>query len=61
MYWKPLVQKYSIVFSYKYFIGSFVNPVINRLTSSYQPRISLEIKMVLKFEKKGKVGDYYLY
>lgn len=40
IYWTPLIQMYSIVFTYKHFIDSFVHPVINMLTSSYLPRIS---------------------
>jgi len=47
IYWTPLIQKYSVVFTYKDLIDSFVHLVMNMLTSSPQPRISQEIKRVL--------------
>lgn len=47
IFWTPLIQRYSKVFSYKEFIDSFFHPVINMLTNSYQPRINEEIKRVL--------------
>lgn len=61
IYWTPLIQMYSTVFTYKDFIGSFLHHVINMLTSSYQPRMSQEIKRVLQLAKNSKVGDWYLY
>ena len=57
IYWRPLIKKYSTIFSYKDFIDSFVHPIISMLTNSYQPRISQEIKRVLQLEKNSKVGD----
>ena len=57
VYWIPLVQKFSIVFTYKDFIDSFVYPVMNMLTGNTQPRINQEIKRVLQLEKNNKVGD----
>lgn len=61
IFWTPLIQRYSTVFSYKEFIDSFVHPVVNMLTSSYQPRINDEIKRVLQLAKNSRVGDWYLY
>jgi len=40
IYWTPLIQEYSTIFSYKEFIDSFVHRVVNMFTNSYQPRIS---------------------
>jgi len=61
IFWTPLIQKYSSVFSYKEFIDSFVHPVVNMLTSRNQCRISDEIKRVLEFSKNSRIGDWYLY
>jgi len=47
IFWTPLIQKYSTVFSYKEFIDSFVHLVVNMLSSSNQPRVSDEINKVL--------------
>jgi len=47
IFWTPFIQRYSNIFSYKEFIDSFVHAIMNMLTSSYQPRISEEIKRVL--------------
>lgn len=51
IFWTPLIQKYSTIFSYKVFIDYFLHRVINMLSSSIQPRISDEIKRVLQLSK----------
>lgn len=57
IFWTPLIQMYSTIFTYKDFIHSFFHPVINILTSNYQPKISEEIKRVLQLTKNNRVGD----
>jgi len=47
IFWTPLIQMYSTIFTYKDLIDSFAHPVINMLTSNYQPRINEEMKRVL--------------
>jgi len=61
IFWTPLIQKYSTVFSYKDFIDSFVHPVVNMLSSSSKPRVSDEINKVLQFSKHSRTWDWYLY
>ena len=61
IFWTPLIQKYSTIFSYKEFIDSFFHPVVNMLSSSNQPRISDKIKKVLQLSKHSRIGDQYLY
>ena len=36
IYWAPFIQKYSTIFSYKYFIDSFSHSVINIYPFSYK-------------------------
>lgn len=61
IFWTPLIQKHSIVFSYKELIDSFVHLVVNMLSSSSQPKISDEIKRVLQLSKNCRIGYWYLY
>ena len=61
IFWTPLIQKYSTVFSYKEFIDSFFHLVVIILSSSNQPKINDEIKKVLQLSKNNRIGDWYLY
>lgn len=52
-----LVVKEQQKFSYKQFIEGFVQPVMNILNSSTQPRISEDIKRVLHLTDQAKTWD----
>ena len=51
IFWTPLIHQYEAPYSYSGFIDLFVHPVMAMLTGHPPPRISLEIKRVLKLSK----------
>ena len=62
VFWTSIFHySHTCPYSYNEFIDQFVNPVTTMLTGSPPPRITQEIKIVLQFSKKSKVGDWYLY
>ena len=57
VFWTSLIRNSSTEFSYKYFIDSFVYPIVNMLISSIQTRVSEEIKKVLQFSDQRRTRD----
>ena len=62
IFWISIFHKsFANPYSYNKFIDQFLHPATTLLTGISPPRISDDIKKILRLSKQCKVGDWYLY